>query len=93
MSPNNVIFIKQKIFRKSFPLFSFINKFSVLSFFSENNIGKVINIKDEYSAEIESIYLNFKNNLLYKKHCSEYAVKELMWQTKSINIFNTIRNI
>ena len=66
---------------------------SIANTVSENNIGKVINIKDEYSAEIESIYLNFKNNLLYKKHCSEYAVKELMWQTKSINIFNTIRNI
>jgi hypothetical protein len=59
----------------------------------KNNLGEVINIKDDYSAEIEKIYLNYKNNLLYKEHCSQFAKKELMWQTKSVDIFNTIRNL
>ena len=59
----------------------------------ENNLGEVINIKDDYSVEIERIYSNYKNNLLCKEHCGKFAKKELMWQTKSIDIFNAIRNI
>lgn len=59
----------------------------------ENNLGEVIEVKDDYSDDIEKIYSKYKNNMSYKKHCSEYAKSELMWQKKSIDIFNHIRNL
>lgn len=59
----------------------------------ENDLGEVVDIKDDYSEEIEKIYFKYKNNLVCKKHCSQFAQNELMWQNKSIEIFNLIRNI
>jgi glycosyltransferase involved in cell wall biosynthesis len=59
----------------------------------ENNLGEVIENKDDYSEEIEKIYNKYKNNFKCKEHCSQFAKKELMWQKKSIDIFDNIRNL
>jgi hypothetical protein len=57
---------------------------------AENGLGEVIKIKDDYSAEIEQIYSKYKGNLEIKKHCSDFAQSELMWQNKAVSIFNII---
>jgi len=67
--------------------------YSIAPMVTENNLGVVIDIKNDYSSEIAKIYLKYKNNLTVKDHCSQYARKELMWQKKSIDIFNDIINI
>jgi len=59
----------------------------------ENKLGEVIEIKNDYTAEIERIYLKYNGNLQVKNHCSKFAREELMWQNKSIDIFNNIINI
>ena len=66
---------------------------SIVPIVIENNLGEIIEIKDDYSSEIDKIYLKFKNNLLIKERCAEFAKQELMWQKKSVDIFNFIRNI
>jgi glycosyltransferase involved in cell wall biosynthesis len=66
--------------------------YSIAPMVAENDLGEVIEIKDDYSDEIEKIYLKYKNNPELKNHCSQYAGKELMWQKKSIDIFNDIIN-
>jgi hypothetical protein len=67
--------------------------YSISPMVTENNLGAVIDVKNDYSAEIENIYIKFKGNLLVKKHCSKFAGENLMWQKKSIDIFNDIVNI
>ena len=56
----------------------------------ENNLGEVINIKDDYSAEIDKIYSKYKSNTSIKNHCSQFASAELMWQNKAKFIMNII---
>jgi glycosyltransferase involved in cell wall biosynthesis len=63
---------------------------SISPMVAENGLGEVIKIKDDYSAEIEQIYSKYKGNLEIKKHCSDFAQSELMWQNKAVSIFNII---
>jgi hypothetical protein len=58
-----------------------------------NNLGEVIDIKDDYSEDIELIYKKYKNNLSCKKHCCQFAQKELMWQNKAKLFFKIIDGI
>jgi hypothetical protein len=58
-----------------------------------NDLGEVIDLKENYTGEIDKIYSIYKNNLIIKKKCSEFAKRELMWQKKAIDIFNIIRNL
>jgi glycosyltransferase involved in cell wall biosynthesis len=67
--------------------------YSIAPMVIENNLGEVIEIKNDYSAEIEQIYSKYKSNLPIKNHCSNFAQTELMWQNKAISIFNIISNM
>jgi hypothetical protein len=58
-----------------------------------NNLGEVIDIKNDYSENIDVIYKKYKNNLIIKKHCSDFAQKELMWQNKAKLFFKIIDGI
>jgi hypothetical protein len=64
--------------------------YSIAPMVIENGLGEVIDIKNDYSAEIEKIYSNYKCNLQIKKHCSRFAQTELMWQNKAKFIVDTI---
>ena len=59
----------------------------------ENKLGKVIELKSEYSEDIEDIYHSFHNNYELKLRCSIYAQQHLMWQRKAKDIFQVIDNI
>lgn len=67
--------------------------YSIVPMVTENNLGEIIDIKSDYSAEIEKIYLKYKNNLPIKNRCSQFARAELMWQNKAISLFEIINNI
>ena len=60
---------------------------------NENNLGEIIDIKSDYSADIDKIYLKYKNNLQVKNHCSQFARAELMWQNRAKSIYNIIDKI
>lgn len=64
--------------------------YSIAPMVIENKLGEVIEIKNDYSAEIEKIYSKYKSNYLIKKHCSQFAQEELMWQKKSKFIFDML---
>lgn len=63
---------------------------SIAPMILENNLGQVIEIKDDYSVVIPEIYRQYFHNLENKMHCSEFAKSELMWQKKASDIFNFI---
>lgn len=67
--------------------------YSIAPMVKENNLGEVIDIKNDYSAEIEKIYSKYKCNLTIKSNCSGFAREELMWQNKAISLFEIIKNI
>jgi glycosyltransferase involved in cell wall biosynthesis len=64
--------------------------YSIAPMVTENHLGEVIDIKNDYSAEIENIYSKYRCNLLIKNHCSQFAREELMWQKKAKFIFDKI---
>ena len=67
--------------------------YSIAPMVKENELGEVIEIKNDYSEEIEKIYLKYKNNLSIKDHCSRFASEELMWQNKAKFIFDIINKL
>jgi hypothetical protein len=67
--------------------------YSIAPMVNENELGEVIEVKNDYSAEIEKIYLKYKSNLPIKYHCSRFAREELMWQNQAKFIFDIIDKI
>ncbi len=67
--------------------------YSIAPLVNENELGEVIEIKNDYSAEIEKIYLKYKGNISIKKKCSQFAREEFMWQNKAKFIFDIINKI
>lgn len=67
--------------------------YSIAPMVIKNNLGEVIDIKNDYSAEIEKIYIKYKKNLRIKDRCSRFAQAELMWQNRAVSIFELINNI
>ena len=59
----------------------------------ENKLGEVIQLKNNYSNDIENIYNFFNNNYEIKRKCSNYAREHFMWQRKAKDIFQIIDKI
>jgi hypothetical protein len=59
----------------------------------ESKLGEVIQLKNDYSSEIEHICYSFKSNYEIKRRCSVYAQQHLMWQRKAKDIFQIIDTI
>lgn len=67
--------------------------YSIVPMVTEYNLGEVIDIKNDYSAEIDKIYPKYKSNLSVKNRCSQFAQTELMWQKKAKSIFMKIEQL
>ena len=67
--------------------------YSIAPMVKKNNLGEVIDLKDDYSDEIELVYKKYRFNFNKKVWCSQFAKAELMWQSKAKDIFNIIHKL